>query len=436
LSVPWTCANCHEEVDDELDACWQCGTSAEGAIDPEFARRKDEVLHGPGPDSTERVASAEIRSGHSRSEGAAAPPSPVDKWLPRLSGALLVLCVGLTVYSYWRDHYGPTLRALQSNLEFKRACTPAFIAWVKAGVSSTSAESPSSLPAGSEGFVQALRRDRPSAISVDKLCESTTYVRLYEITNHSDEVVADIDIYPKDGAVWSDRTDQITMGETKIGDIGPGQTRRIVSVRVGFGSGLDDVLSSGLGAFQAFWPTEQLPIRFATVFVLGLVAVVCTLMLAWPRRTVRRGIVGWPRRLFQEPFGQLAIVAMAVLLVLLRGRLELLFSGAVAVCFVSGVILGAPMDSIQDASGRGVAFTMSLMAVLLLGYALPLYGASLVDNFTVYHDSIAELPGMLVVVPFMALLTAACSSLFTCLPALIGAWIGWALREAATAVWR
>jgi len=32
----WTCPKCREEVDDELEVCWACGTTVEGVEDPHF----------------------------------------------------------------------------------------------------------------------------------------------------------------------------------------------------------------------------------------------------------------------------------------------------------------------------------------------------------------------------------------------------------------
>ena len=37
----WTCATCKTQVGDELDACWNCGTSAEGVPDPGFVTADD-----------------------------------------------------------------------------------------------------------------------------------------------------------------------------------------------------------------------------------------------------------------------------------------------------------------------------------------------------------------------------------------------------------
>jgi uncharacterized membrane protein YvbJ len=34
----WKCRNCGEEIDDEFDACWQCGTDRTGQANPEFER--------------------------------------------------------------------------------------------------------------------------------------------------------------------------------------------------------------------------------------------------------------------------------------------------------------------------------------------------------------------------------------------------------------
>jgi len=32
----WTCPKCSEEIDDEFDVCWNCGTDTEGNVDSEF----------------------------------------------------------------------------------------------------------------------------------------------------------------------------------------------------------------------------------------------------------------------------------------------------------------------------------------------------------------------------------------------------------------
>jgi len=34
--VMWTCPKCSEDIDDEFDVCWNCGTDTEGNVDPEF----------------------------------------------------------------------------------------------------------------------------------------------------------------------------------------------------------------------------------------------------------------------------------------------------------------------------------------------------------------------------------------------------------------
>lgn len=38
----WQCIKCREEVEEEFDVCWNCGTSRDGTEDPEF-RRADDV---------------------------------------------------------------------------------------------------------------------------------------------------------------------------------------------------------------------------------------------------------------------------------------------------------------------------------------------------------------------------------------------------------
>ena len=34
----WECGKCHEKVEDTFDVCWNCGTSREGFVDPDFQR--------------------------------------------------------------------------------------------------------------------------------------------------------------------------------------------------------------------------------------------------------------------------------------------------------------------------------------------------------------------------------------------------------------
>jgi hypothetical protein len=38
----WRCRKCHEKVDDEFQACWNCGTSDDGTEDPNF-RHADRI---------------------------------------------------------------------------------------------------------------------------------------------------------------------------------------------------------------------------------------------------------------------------------------------------------------------------------------------------------------------------------------------------------
>jgi hypothetical protein len=38
----WQCIKCREQVDDDFEVCWNCGTSSEGIEDPAF-RRAEQV---------------------------------------------------------------------------------------------------------------------------------------------------------------------------------------------------------------------------------------------------------------------------------------------------------------------------------------------------------------------------------------------------------
>ena len=43
----WHCQKCGEELEDNFDACWNCGTSKEGVEDPEFSAEVDVVVTEP-----------------------------------------------------------------------------------------------------------------------------------------------------------------------------------------------------------------------------------------------------------------------------------------------------------------------------------------------------------------------------------------------------
>ncbi len=36
----WSCVNCQEPIDDQFDACWQCGCTREGKLNLNFAPEK------------------------------------------------------------------------------------------------------------------------------------------------------------------------------------------------------------------------------------------------------------------------------------------------------------------------------------------------------------------------------------------------------------
>lgn len=35
----WNCSQCSEQIEDQFEVCWKCGTSKTGIADPGFARR-------------------------------------------------------------------------------------------------------------------------------------------------------------------------------------------------------------------------------------------------------------------------------------------------------------------------------------------------------------------------------------------------------------
>ena len=47
----WTCAKCRQEIEDDYEVCWACGTSVEGDEDPHFfdERRHESPRRPPAP---------------------------------------------------------------------------------------------------------------------------------------------------------------------------------------------------------------------------------------------------------------------------------------------------------------------------------------------------------------------------------------------------
>ena len=41
----WSCGNCNQVIDDQFDACWNCGCSREGKLNLEFVRETSDGDH-------------------------------------------------------------------------------------------------------------------------------------------------------------------------------------------------------------------------------------------------------------------------------------------------------------------------------------------------------------------------------------------------------
>lgn len=93
----WTCPKCREEIDDEFDTCWNCGTDPEGNVDSEF-----ETADAPTNEplvvrswDTERLQSSPLTIS-SVNYGVGAMATPLI--IALLLGALLVgICTVLSV---------------------------------------------------------------------------------------------------------------------------------------------------------------------------------------------------------------------------------------------------------------------------------------------------------------------------------------------------
>ena len=50
--MTWTCSKCGESVEENFDACWKCGTSWDGVVDPHFkGPAADEIVPVAAPAS-------------------------------------------------------------------------------------------------------------------------------------------------------------------------------------------------------------------------------------------------------------------------------------------------------------------------------------------------------------------------------------------------
>jgi predicted nucleic-acid-binding Zn-ribbon protein len=50
--IMWTCCKCNEELEDQFDSCWKCGTGKDG-VTPVFSKRSDQTSsRAPQPNST------------------------------------------------------------------------------------------------------------------------------------------------------------------------------------------------------------------------------------------------------------------------------------------------------------------------------------------------------------------------------------------------
>jgi hypothetical protein len=60
----WNCPKCREEVDDELEVCWSCGTTIEGVEDPNFfdepGKPRPQTAAGETPESLVTVAKTSL----------------------------------------------------------------------------------------------------------------------------------------------------------------------------------------------------------------------------------------------------------------------------------------------------------------------------------------------------------------------------------------
>lgn len=60
----WSCPNCGEQIDDEFDHCWTCGTAHDGTLDSDFKRERDEAALFEMPPHERSSDSAQFRILH------------------------------------------------------------------------------------------------------------------------------------------------------------------------------------------------------------------------------------------------------------------------------------------------------------------------------------------------------------------------------------
>ncbi len=59
----WRCPNCGEQIGDEFDQCWNCGTAPDGTRDADFhAESSDSTVPDPGPEPERPPEAADLAS--------------------------------------------------------------------------------------------------------------------------------------------------------------------------------------------------------------------------------------------------------------------------------------------------------------------------------------------------------------------------------------
>ena len=119
----WDCKTCHETIEDNLDACWNCGTAKDGTPDPNFRRADDPAVHEARPADTFRSVSM-FSCPHCGKMIETGPREKVPWWRydpggPTVGlgcGTLILIAIIVSIFSRGRNG-SDEIRALRSDVQ-------------------------------------------------------------------------------------------------------------------------------------------------------------------------------------------------------------------------------------------------------------------------------------------------------------------------------
>ena len=84
----WTCTNCSESLEDQFNACWKCGCSRDGRLNPTF-RVETNICDDLPPD--QELTDGRFADGSGKSHDGASRPWLLRPWCVKLSVTLFII---------------------------------------------------------------------------------------------------------------------------------------------------------------------------------------------------------------------------------------------------------------------------------------------------------------------------------------------------------